>query len=109
MRSSLITPMPSDEDADRAARFLDTFSGLYQQYRHGAKWLRRRPNLEWVAACDLCRLWDDERLRKMAIIVLTTDDDWIARTDRGFSVFVSRASWADERLAAWEAQQKASA
>lgn len=91
----------------RAAAFLETYADLYRQHRHGAKLFRQRPAVDWDRACNLCRTWDDARLEKMAVILLTTDDDWIAGTDRGFGVFVARATWCDERLSAWEAKRKA--
>lgn len=89
----------------RAAAFVTRYALLYQQHRRGAKLLRSRPTLDWEQACDLVRTWDDARLEKLAVIFLTTDDEWIARTDRGFRVFVSRASWCDDRLREWEAKQ----
>ena len=99
-------PSPTAELADRAGRFVEKYAELYAQHRHGAKMFRRRPAIEWDQACELCRTWDDERLIKLAEILLTTDDDWVERTDRGWGVFVSRAQWCDERLSAWEAKQR---
>jgi hypothetical protein len=58
--------------------------------------------LEFSEAVQLCRTWDDKRLEKLAVLVLTTDDDWIARTDRGWKIFVKKATWADNALAEWE-------
>lgn len=95
------------EIENRAARFVERFAELYSEKRKGAKYLRRQPALDWDRACTLCRTWDDARLEKMAIIFLTTDDEWISQTDRGFAVFVARATWCDERLSEWEARQKA--
>jgi hypothetical protein len=61
-------------------------------------------SLEFQGALTLVRTWDDERLEKLARIVLTSDaDDWINRTDRGFRVFCQKASWADDRLRQAEA------
>jgi hypothetical protein len=102
-RTGLIVP---DDVGERAGRFLEKYAELYAKHRHGAKILRMRPALDWDKACNLCQTWDDARLEKMAVILLTTNDDWIAGTDRGFGVFVARAQWCDERLAAWEADQR---
>lgn len=96
----------TDELGERAARFLETYADLYRKHRHGAKLLRQRPALDWDKSCQLCHTWDDARLSKMAVILLTTDDDWISGTDRGFGVFFTKASWCDERLSAWEAKRK---
>jgi hypothetical protein len=41
-------------------------------------------------------------LEKLAKIVLTTDDPFIAGTDRSFKIFALKASWADDRLRQWE-------
>lgn len=74
----------------------------YSQHRHGARLRIIANSLEWQDAITLCQTWDDARLEKLAKIILTTDDDWISRTDRGFKIFALKATWADERLAAWE-------
>ena len=38
----------------------------------------------------------------LAVLVLTTDDPFIAKTDRGFKIFAMKASWADDKLTQWE-------
>lgn len=91
--------------AHRAARLLETYEELFSKHRNGAKF-HRKPSLDFQRALGLCETWgDDDRLRKMAEILLTTDEDWVARSDRGFGVFVARATWCDDRLSEWEAQQ----
>lgn len=99
----------TDDLAERAARFLERFDELYSQKMLGAKHFRRSPALDHARAIDLCRTWDDDRLDKLAVLFLTTDDDWISRTDRGLSVFVSKATYMDGLLSKWESQQKRSA
>ena len=95
-------PLSLDElNGNRAAAFLERYAELFTLHRHGARTLLR-PALDFQRACDLCRTWEDARLEKMAVIFLTTDDEWIASTGRGFGVFVSKASWCDDRLKAWE-------
>jgi uncharacterized protein YdaU (DUF1376 family) len=59
-------------------------------------------SLEYQDAESLVRTWPDERLEKLAKIVLTTDDPFIAGTDRSFKIFALKASWADDRLRQWE-------
>lgn len=86
----------------RAGALLETYQELFVKLRRGARY-HARPHLDFPKACEIVRTWtDDARLAKMIQIVLTTDDDWIARTDRGFAVFVARATWADDRLREWE-------
>lgn len=89
--------------ADMAARFLERYQELYAEHRHGAR-LHIKPSLDWTRVKDLLLTWDVDRLEKLAVILLTTDDDWVSKTDRGIGVFVSRASWCDDRLKAWEAE-----
>lgn len=89
---------------DRAAALLERYPALYMQHRRGARTLIKPP-LDFQRALDICRTWpDDVRIEKMAVIFLTTDEEWIARTDRGFGVFASKVSWCDDRLRAWEAE-----
>jgi uncharacterized protein YdaU (DUF1376 family) len=90
----------------RAGRLLERYQELFSLHRHGAKY-HNRMHLDFPKACDLVRTWDDDaRLEKLAVIVLTTDDDWIAKSDRGFGVFATRATWADDRLRQWEREHE---
>jgi hypothetical protein len=92
---------PFDALQARAERLVEHYAELYREHRHGARY--RVMPLDVLHALALVRVWlDDTRLDKLAVIVLTTDDEWVSRTDRGFGVFASRASWADDRLTAWE-------
>lgn len=100
-------PSLNDPSLDmRGGRLVERYQELYIQHLGGAKY-RPRPNLDWHDACDLCRHWDDARLEKLAVLVLTTDDEWISKTDRSFRIFALKASWADGKLTAWEAKQAA--
>jgi len=81
---------------------------LYSKHRLGAK-CRQRENLDWTEACSLVQLWDDARLERLATLVLTTDDPWIAGTDRAFKIFAMKATWADDKLREWEVAHGVSA
>lgn len=94
--------------ANRGGWLVERYQELFQERRGGARY-RPRPNMDWVEACDLCRIWPDARLEKLATLILTTDDEFISRTDRSFKIFAMKASWADDRLSQWEASRKASA
>jgi hypothetical protein len=86
----------------RAGQLLEKYQELFVKHRQGARY-HSRPHLDFPKACELVRTWtDDARLYKLAEIVLTTTDDWISRTDRGFGIFAARATWADDRLREWE-------
>lgn len=91
--------------AERAGRFLKRYQELYRELRHGAR-VRIKPALDHYRAVDLCRVWDDARLEKLAKVFLKTDDEWIAGTGRDFGVFASRATWCDDRLAAVEKERR---
>jgi hypothetical protein len=98
-----ISDDPDTEIAARAGLLLERYGELFYQHRRGARY-HGKPALDFQKACDLVTTWpDDARLEKLAVLVLTTDDDWISRTDRGFGIFVAKASWADGKLAEWEA------
>jgi uncharacterized protein YdaU (DUF1376 family) len=98
----------SEEDTgDRARCLLENYPVWYAEKRHGARLPLLGNSLQFQDALTLCSTWDDARLEKLAKIVLTaTDDDWINRSDRGWKVFVSKASWADDRLRQWEAANR---
>lgn len=99
-----------DPDIDTGAvsgqsigRFLKRFCELYSEHRNGAKYfvVRKRdvPNVR-----QLLRTYDDARLEKLAVVLLTTDDEWIAGTDRGVGILSVKASWLDGLLADFEAK-----
>lgn len=100
-----IAPVPDALTAHRAAALLDTYETLYTKHRNGAKLLNRR-RLDFDDALEMVAAWDDARLTKMADIFLTTDDEWISGTDRSFQLFRKKATWCDDRLAAWEKEQQ---
>lgn len=85
--------------ADRAGRLLqELYPRWFSKYRNGAR-LRLVPNpLLFQDALSLVETWDDARLEKIAQVVLTTDEPFIANSDRGFKIFALKASWADDRL-----------
>ena len=87
---------------DRARWLLESYPEWFRQERGGAKLRIVFNSLQFGDAMSLCDTWDDARLEKLARLVLTTDDPFIAGTDRGFKIFTLKASWADDRLRQWE-------
>lgn len=87
------------ESRERGAALLTNYGVWFEKYRQ-AKLTTDNTQIE--AACQLCETWDDARLEKLAALVLTTDDPFIAGTDRAFRIFAMKASWADDRLRQWE-------
>lgn len=91
-----------ESEVARAANILSKYRELYQHHRHGARLRLMGNSLEFEEACSLVREWTDERLEKLAVLVLTTNDPYIADTDRSFKIFALKATWADDKLKAWE-------
>lgn len=90
---------PLDILQERAARLIqELYPVWYSTLRHGAKLRLLQNSLTLDAAISVVTLWDDERIEKLAKIFLTTDEDWISKTDRNFRLFASRATWCDDRL-----------
>jgi hypothetical protein len=96
------------EISERAAALLERYSVLYSEHRNGAKWFSRG-NLDWHEACRLVQVWDNARLEKLAVVFLTTNEQWIAGTDRSFKLFAVKASWCDDRLKQWELEHQVTA
>ncbi len=95
------------ELSERAGRLREElYPAWYAKHRHGARLRLVANSLEYQDAMSLVRTWDDARLEKLAAIVLTSDDEWISRTDRGFHIFAVKASWADDKLREWEKRQE---
>jgi hypothetical protein len=94
----------ADQDALdlRAGRFCERYSELFATYRHGARYYAR-PAHDFGHACELVRVWDDERLEKLVVVFLRSDDPFIEQSTRSIGVFASRASWCDDKLRQWEA------
>lgn len=105
-----LSSLRSEEEKDggvgeRAATLLqDRYPAWYAQFRHGARLKLTSNSLAWDDAMKVCETWDDARIEKLAQVFLTTDDDWISKTDRSFRVFAARASWCDDRLTQAERQ-----
>jgi hypothetical protein len=85
------------------AVFLRRFCELYAQYRHGAKYfVARAKHVPLIRA--LLAAYGRERLEKLAMVLLNTDDEWVQTTDRGIGILSIKASWLEERLASYEAK-----
>lgn len=86
--------------------FLDWFQGEYAKRRHGAKYF-----VKWEAHSAIVKRLlkghAPDRLRKHAILLLTTDEEWSSSTDRGIEVLAGKINWLEERLAAWETKRTA--
>jgi hypothetical protein len=86
------------------AVFLRRFCALYAQYRHGAKYfIARAKHVPLIRA--LLAEYGRERLERLTMVLLNTDDEWIQTTDRGIGILSVKASWLEERLASYEAKQ----
>lgn len=82
---------------NEVAAFIGVFCGLYKQHRKATYFVRRPKDL--TLARLLLDTYGADELRVMAEDLLTTQDDWIAGTDRGIGILVTKASWLSNRLA----------
>jgi hypothetical protein len=83
----------------RAGELLRNYQRWYAEERNGARLRLIGNSLEFQEALGVVSTWaDDARLERLARIVLKTDDEFIAKTDRSFKIFALKASWADNRL-----------
>uniref|UniRef100_A0A6M3JH81 Uncharacterized protein n=1 Tax=viral metagenome TaxID=1070528 RepID=A0A6M3JH81_9ZZZZ len=100
------TPQRATAPPDpRVKAFLAWFQAEYKTRRHGATyfvpWKKDAPLVK-----RLLTTYEPERLQKHAKILLTTDDAWVDRTDRGIGILAAKINWLEERLATWEATQR---
>lgn len=83
--------------------FLEWFVTEYKARRNGATYF-----VKWEVhgklVKELLRVFPAERLKKHALILLTTDEDWTSDTDRGIGILSTKINWLEERLCAWEAK-----
>jgi hypothetical protein len=85
--------------------FLKQFCELYSRHRFGAKYpVRRQVDVPIVRR--LLAVYDVPRLEKLAVVMLTTDDEWVSRTDRGIGILSTKAAWLDGLLCEYEARQR---
>jgi hypothetical protein len=82
---------------ERAARFVERYAQWYERYRQGARYLIR-PARDHHVAEELCRVWSDDRLARIAILFLTTDHPFAASGSRTIPQLAAMASWADGKL-----------
>ena len=82
----------------RAGHFVTvTYPALYQKYRKGARYVSK-PTFDFMEAVELCRVWDDARLEKIATVFLTTDHQFAENGSRTMAQLRALASWCDSKL-----------
>jgi len=83
---------------ERAGHFTNiTYPTLYQKYRKGARYVSK-PTFDFMEAVELCRVWDDARLEKIATVFLTTDHQFAENGSRTMAQLRALASWCDSKL-----------
>ncbi len=91
------------EENAQIAKFIGIFCDSYKKHRHGARYfVVKEKHVPLIRA--LLRTYGLERLEKLALVLLKTNDDWVEATDRGIGILSTKASWLDGRLAEYEAQ-----
>lgn len=88
--------------ADRAGRFCERYAELYPLHRRGARYLPK-PALDYTKACELCAVWDNPRLERLAVVFLKCEEPFAQSGSRTIGQFAAMASWADDRLREVEA------
>jgi hypothetical protein len=99
-----------EDNEDRGVRggdiraFVQFFCEEYSRRRFGARYMvigsKHIPLVK-----RLLRVYTLERLKKLATILLTTDEEWVTGTDRGIGILSTKASWLDGLLAEHEAKR----
>lgn len=96
---------PAEKAPSPVREFLGWFQGEYKARRNGATYF-----VKWEAhgaiVKRLLTAFPPDRLRKHAQILLRSNEEWIESTDRGIEVLSGKINWLEERLCAWEAQQR---
>lgn len=88
----------TDEEAQRAGRFLECYQTLYARARHGAHY-PLKPNRDYLHAVGLVKAYkDDARLEKMAELYLLRTDREVDGKARTVGEFAHMAPWCDGRL-----------
>ncbi len=98
-------PMNGTTDPELAARagdFCERYAELYFKHRRGARYLPR-PTLDYTKACELCQVWDNDRLERLAVVFLKCEEPFAMSGSRTIGQFAAMASWADDRLREAEA------
>lgn len=103
-----------DEDLDTGGvkgtdvrDFIAAFCDLFSKHRNGARYMvRREKDIPLVKR--LLLTYPRDRLEKLAVILLTTDEEWVSTTDRGIGILSVKAAWLDGLLAEHEAKRRAS-
>lgn len=83
--------------ADRAGDFCERYQELYSLHRRGARYLPR-PALDFPKACELCAVWDNARLERLAVVFLKCEEPFAVSGSRTIGQFAAMASWCDDRL-----------
>jgi len=99
-RVSFHAPMNGTTDealAMRAGAFCERYAELYPIHRRGARYLPK-PALDYTKACELCAVWDNERLERLAVVFLKCEEPFAQSGSRTIGQFAAMASWADDRL-----------
>ncbi len=102
-REAPMSGTTDDALAERAGRFCERYAELYPLHRRGARYLPK-PALDYVKACELCQVWDNERLERLAIVFLKCEEPFAQSGSRTIGQFAAMASWADDRLREVEAK-----
>ena len=97
------TSVEATQEPSPVLVFLKWFEVEYPKRLNGAKyrilWKKDAPLVKGMLAVH-----GPDRLRKLALVLLATDEEWVEGTDRGIGILSTKLNWLETRLAAWEAR-----
>jgi len=101
-KRTVLEPPPQKPEPDsRVKVFVDWFHDEYAKRRDGAKYVVKGAK-DGQLVKTLLQTHDLERLKKHAVILLTSNEEWIETTDRGIGILAAKINWLEDRLTAWE-------
>lgn len=100
------TAAEKPSDANRSVfNFIKCFCDLYREKLHGSQYdVKSKRDVPNVRA--LLKQYGHERLVKLATVMLLSDDEWIAGSDRGIGVLKAKDNWLEIRLREYEAEKR---
>jgi hypothetical protein len=102
LKNSTDVAAPKKPEPDPQVKdFLDWFPEEFAKRRNGAAYFVNWPK-HGALVKRLLKLHTLARLKDHAIILLTTDEEFVESTDRGIEILSAKINWFEDRLAAWE-------
>jgi hypothetical protein len=96
----------AEKAPSRVREFITWFAEERKAQRNGATYF-----VKWEAhgaiVKRLLAAYEFDRLKKLALVMFKTNDEWVESTDRGLETFSAKINWLEERLCQWETARRA--